>query len=105
MITNYQVMKILSFDEERKVISLVLKDQTGRENTSKKISFILLGVKDLTAKEPVDFFQWLKKPEEEKKMGFCWIRGTIPSSRRTIEGFLYEKPDLHGSFGTLVEHE
>ncbi|MCF7907002.1 hypothetical protein K9K85_01835 [Patescibacteria group bacterium] len=103
MITNYQVMKILSFDEERKVINLVLKDQTGRENTSKKISFILLDVRNLAAQEPVDFFQWLKKTA--KTPGFCWIQGIIPSSRRTLEGFLYENQDLHGSFGTLVEHE
>jgi hypothetical protein len=104
MIKNYEVRQIISFDEERMSITVIVRDAILPKQAKKRISFIIKEVTDLTAKEKLAFFDWIKNPSK-RKMGFCWLQGWIPSSRRTIEGFLCERADIHGSFGTLVEHE
>jgi hypothetical protein len=103
MIKSYQILQVLSFNEERMLVSLLARDQQGKD-PSREISFVLKEVRDLSSQEPVDFFSWVKG-SNKKQPSFCWVRGLIPSSRRTLEGFLYENRDNHGSLGTLVEHE
>jgi len=103
MIKNYKVLEILSFDEAKKEVSVLVRDQILLNSKPKEISFTIKKIKDLSSQQRISFFDWLKKELEDS--GFCWIRGFIPSSRRTVEGFLYERKDCLGSFGNLVEHE